>query len=155
MNQRERGEDHRQWVSILGVPADRVRPHFWTFSFCFVATLLFYIYVHTLDADNPTWRQAPSLIIGETTRAAAFWVLASPILVEGAVMVFGWLYMEKKREEGREEGRKQGRKEGEATGRTDANAEWDAWNNRRMDAEANGEPFTELPPSAHNGLSGS
>ena len=139
MNERERSGDERQWVSLLGVPAERVRPHFWTFSVCFVATLIFYIYVHVFDVDNPSWRQAPSLIMGDTTRAAVFWALASPIVVEGAVMVFGWLYMEKKREEGRAE----------------ANAAWDEWNRRRMEVEAKGEPFTEPPPSARNGSSGS
>lgn len=139
MNERERSDDERQWVSLLGVPAKRVRPHFWTFSVCFVATLIFYIYVHAFDVDNPSWRQAPSLIMGDTTRAAVFWALASPMVVEGAVMVFGWLYMEKKREEGRAE----------------ANAAWDEWNRRRVEAEAKGEPFTEPPPSARNDSSGS
>ena len=62
-------------------------------------------------------------------------------------MVFGWLYMERKRQEGREEG--------VALGREEANAAWDAWNRRRMEAEANGEPFTEPPPSMTNGSSGS
>ena len=143
MNQRERRGDERQWVSLLGVPAERVRPHFWTFSVCFVATLIFYIYLHVFDVDNPSWRQAPSLIMADTTRAAVFWALASPIMVEGVVMVFGWLYMEKNREEGREKGREQGRAE--------ANAEWDEWNRRRIEAEANGQPFTEPPPSARNG----
>ena len=62
-------------------------------------------------------------------------------------MVFGWLYSEKKRQEGHEEGREEGRAE--------RDAEWDAWNQRRMEADANGEPFTEPPPSQRNGSSGS
>ena len=135
MNQRDQSGDERQLVSFLGVPVERVKPHFWTFSVCFVLTLIFYIYIHVLDVDNPSWRLAPSLIIGDTTRAAAFWVLGNPIVVEGAVMVFGWLYLEKKRQESRAE----------------RDAEWDAWNQRRMEAEAKGEPFTEPPPSARNG----
>ncbi len=56
-------------------------------------------------------------------------------------MVFGWLYVEKKRQEARRE----------------ANALWREWNRRRMEAEANGEPFTESPPDAeaeHNRNSG-
>ena len=79
----------------------------------------------------------------DTTRAAVFWALASPMVVEGVVMVFGWLYMEKKRQEGREEAI------------AERDALWDAWNRRRMEAEARGEPFTEPPPSARNGSSGS
>ena len=147
MNQRDQSGDERQLVSFLGVPVERVRPHFWTFSVCFVLTLIFYIYIHVLDVDNPSWRLAPSLIIGDTTRAAAFWVLGSPIVVEGAVMVFASLYREKKRQEGRAEGRAEGKVEG----RAERDAEWGEWNRRRMEAEANGESFTEPPPSARNG----
>ena len=147
MNQRNRSNDERQWMSFPSVPLERVRPHFWTFSVCFVATLIFYIIVHVVLAESPDWREAPSAIMGDTTRAGAFWLFASPILVEGAVMVFGWLYSEKKRQEGHEEGREEGRAE--------RDAEWDAWNQRRMGAEANGEPFTEPPPSQRNGSSGS
>ncbi len=147
MNQRERSSDELQWVSFLGVPAERVRPHFWTFSVCFVATLIFYTYIHVFDGANPSWRQAPSLIIEDTTRAAVFWALASPMVVEGVVMVFGWLYMERKRREVTEKGH--------AAGRAEANAEWEEWNRRRVEAEAKGEPFIEPPPSARNGSSGS
>ena len=120
---------------------------FWAFSVCFVATLIFYTYIHVFDGDNPSWRQEPSLIMEDTTRAAVFWVMCSPIVVEGAVMVFGWLYMERKRQEGRAEGM--------ALGREEANTAWDAWNRRRMEAEAKDEPFTEPPPSARNGSFGS
>ena len=42
-----------------------------------------------------------------------------------------------------------------AEGRAEANAAWDEWNWRRVEAEAKGEPFTEPPPSARNGSSGS
>ena len=35
---------------------------------------------------------------------------------------------------------------GEARGRAVMHAEWQAWNQRRMDAEANGESFDEPPP---------
>ena len=142
----ERSNDG-QWVSILGVPPERVRPHFWAFSACFVVTLIFYGYVHVVDADNPSWRSAPTSIMGDTTRAAAFWVVSSPIVVEGVAMVFAALYREKKRREARQEGREEGREEG----RAETNAAWDEWNQRRIQAEATGEPFAEPPPSAANG----
>ena len=154
MDQREHRDDERPWVSILGVPAERVRPHFWTFSVCFAATLVFYGLVHLLGAGNLSWRQTPTLIIGDTTRAAAFWVLASPILVEGTVMVFASIYRQKHREQARQEGRAEGKAEGREEGRAERDAAWDAWNQRRIDAEAKGQPFTEPPPSANNGSNG-
>ena len=36
--------------------------------------------------------------------------------------------------------------EGRAEGRAESNAEWQAWNRRRMDAEAQGQPFNEPTP---------
>ena len=39
------------------------------------------------------------------------------------------------------------RDEGRAEGRAERDAEWRAWNRRRMAAEAQGEPFNEPPPS--------
>ena len=72
-------------------------------------------------------------------------------------MVFAALYRERKRDEGREEGRVEGRAEGRVEGheegRVEAYAEWVAWNRRRMEAETNGEPFTEPPPNMANGSS--
>ena len=47
--------------------------------------------------------------------------------------------MRKIREEGREEGRKQGSAE--------AHARWETWNERRLAAEAKGEPFNEPTPA--------
>ena len=48
--------------------------------------------------------------------------------------------IEKQRERLREEGREQGR--------MSLAAEIEAWNTRRLDAEARGEPFDEPPPDA-------
>ena len=44
------------------------------------------------------------------------------------------------------EGKAAGIAEGRAEGRTEINDMWRAWNARRMDAVANGEPFDEPPP---------
>ena len=138
MTNRNRKDDDAAWVSLFSVPLRRIRPHFWMFSVCFVATLIFYICIHTIAAENPSWRQAPSLIMSDATLAGGFWLFASPILLEVAVMVLAALYRHEKREEGRAEGREEGIAE--------TNAAWRAWNDRRLAAEANGEPFTEPPP---------
>ena len=45
------------------------------------------------------------------------------------------------------EGREEGREEGLEKGRAASNAEWDAWLERMMAAQAKGEPFAEPPPS--------
>ena len=64
--------------------------------------------------------------------------------------------IEKQREKLREQGRaqgielglEQGREEGREQGRMDLAAKVEAWNARRLDAEARGEPFDEPPPVA-------
>ena len=49
--------------------------------------------------------------------------------------------------EGREEGLGEGLATGVALGRSESDAEWRAWNERREKAAARGEPFDEPPPS--------
>ena len=51
------------------------------------------------------------------------------------------------RREGRQEGREEARREGRQEGRIRERAEWDAWLERMMAAQAKGEPFAEPPPS--------
>ena len=46
----------------------------------------------------------------------------------------------------RAEGRAEGRVEGRAEGRAEERAAWREWNRRRLDAEAQGQPFSEPPP---------
>ena len=52
-------------------------------------------------------------------------------------MVIATLWIDRARAEGRQEGRE------------DANQAWAAWNQRRLAAERDGQPFTEPPPSTH------
>ena len=49
---------------------------------------------------------------------------------------------EQRQEQARAEGEAQGRAEGEAQNQ----AAWESWNERRIAAEARGEPFDEAPP---------
>ena len=67
------------------------------------------------------------------------------------VMIFAERYRQRRfregRQEGREEGREEGRQEGRQVGREEAHEAWEAWNERRLQAEANNEPFNEPPPS--------
>ena len=158
MNQRRERRDEAARVSLLSIPVRRIRPHFWTFSVCFVATLIFNICIYVIAAENPSWHQGPMTVMRDTTFAAGFWMLFSPILVEGAFMVFAAMFREKTREEGREEGVAEGvakgREEGVVKGHTEADAAWREWNARRLAAEADAQPFSEPPPDFRNGSPG-
>ena len=50
--------------------------------------------------------------------------------------------------EGKAEGIAEGRAEGIAEGRAERDRQWAAWNQRRAEAAAKGEPFHEPPPHA-------
>ena len=73
-------------------------------------------------------------------------------------MVIGAMIRQRAREKGREEGREEGREKGREEGREESREKgreegrheihqlWMEWNQRRIDAEERGEPFTEPPP---------
>ena len=132
-----------QWVSILSVPLRRIRPHFWTFSIAVTLHLAFNTYAAVTVTPSLPWRELPTAIIAETLPATVFWLVYSPILVEGVFMVFAEIYRQEKIEEGRKEGR------------NESNAAWKDWNRRRLEAEGRGESFDEPPPDFSNGSSGS
>ena len=67
------------------------------------------------------------------------------VIVEGASMLAE--QFNKKRYEA---GLAEGEVRGEAKGQAEMQREWEAWNERRLDAEANGQPFNEPPPSLEN-----
>ena len=62
------------------------------------------------------------------------------------VMVMSTWVRQKQFERGQAEGRAEGQAEGRAEGQAERQARWEEWNRRRMDAEAQGRPFTEPPP---------
>ena len=146
--------------SIWSVTRARRALYFGLFTIYAVAGLGFLIWYHVFERRTDTWQETILSItqgIGVTTVGAAGLAL---LTIEGprTVMVVAdyitqrWLnpLKERLREEGRAEGRAQGRAEGRAQGRAEAeakiHAEWEAWNERRMAAEAVGEPFDEPPP---------
>ena len=74
--------------------------------------------------------------------AAAFGLALTTAEITGGTMVIAdWLrtkLVEPLKDSLREEGRVEGREE--------SNSNWRAWNNRRREAEARGEPFNEPEP---------
>ena len=62
-------------------------------------------------------------------------------------MVTGEYLRQKLVEPLKEKQRAEGRAEGHAEGCAERDAAWEAWNRRRIAAEAEGKPFDEPPPS--------
>ena len=54
--------------------------------------------------------------------------------------------LEERRRQEAEQRQREALERGLAEGRAETHAVWEAWNERRMEAKANGEPFNEPPP---------
>ncbi len=93
-----------------------------------------------LDATLAVWSDAAPLTITAAAAALALTEIGRSIVVIARRLEEG---LERIREQRRAEGRAEGRLEG----RAEADRDWGAWNQRRIEAEERGEPFTELPPT--------
>ncbi len=65
-------------------------------------------------------------------------------------MVISAILRERNRKKDLEEGRQAGLKEGLNEGRAEVQSLWEAWNLRREEAAALGEPFEEPPPGSNH-----
>ena len=61
-----------------------------------------------------TWRELPKAIVADTVPAIGFWLVVSPILVEGVHMVFAEIFSRRTRERARQEGLEEGRTKSDA-----------------------------------------
>jgi hypothetical protein len=84
-------------------------------------------------------------VVGLTAAINAFNLVE---VVAYAMVTVGWLRnkVERQREELQRQREERHRKWHEE-GREEANAAWEAWNQRRLDAVADSQPFDEPPPS--------
>ena len=161
MNERE-GESRRE--SIWSVSTGWKTAYFVTFSISTLITscvIAAYEIINRGDADpvktylSITERLVPNGV------ALAIVIYATMELTETIMVVANYIRQNlleplkaRQRAEGRAEGVAEGRAEGIAEGRAEGIAEgiaeshamWRAWNERRREAEARGEPFTEPPP---------
>ena len=88
-----------------------------------------------LDTTLAVWSDTAPLTITAAAAALALTEIGRSIVV-----------LARRLEEGLERVRERRRAEGRAEGRDEANSAWRAWNARRLEAETQGEPFTEPFP---------
>ena len=141
--------------SIWSVPPGRMAQYFGLFTLFASAGIGFLLWYEIFENTADTPAQTVLAItqgIGLNTVGAAG---LSMLTVEGPrfIMVMAdyftkkWLNPLKERLRAE---REQLVAEGRAEGRAERDAEWEAWNERRMAAEAKGDPFDELPPGANS-----
>ncbi len=88
------------------------------------------------------WYDVPTAALSVLEQGFVQHALLSLAVAEGLNMVLGALMKRKARTEGRAEGRTEGRAE--------ANKAWREWLRRKEEAEANNQPFNEMPPDSNN-----
>lgn len=145
--------------SIWSIPPARRALYFGLFTLYALAGIGFLVWYHVFEVGSDSWPETILSItqgIGLHTVGAAGLAL---LTIEGpnTIMVVGDYLRkrliepleERRRQEAEQrqrEAREKGLAEGLAEGRAQGQAAWEAWNERRLAAEANGEPFDELPP---------
>ena len=155
--------DGEEWGNLFGlpIPLRRLRWHFWSFSAGVTIMTAFSVAARLAAppeagsecvavASGLQWHQVSSAMLAVIVPTVIFCGVYSPIIVEGIAMVLAAFYSRRKRQEAVEKGRTEGKEEG----REEANAAWEAWNSRRLEAEAVGRPFNEPPPSHNDSRNG-
>ena len=158
--QNRQPEEDRE--SIWSISRTRRALYFGLFTLYAVAGNGFLIWYHVFERRTDTWPETILSItqgIGASTVGAAGLAL---LTIEGpkTIMVLAdyieerWVKPLRERNRAEAEARQARMREEEearraklrAEGRAENHAEWVAWNERRMTAEANGESFDEPPP---------
>ena len=160
MRQPDNGQGRwEERTGILNIPTRLIR---W-FSGIFTALWLILTGISSYNSfstlNGESWDTQTIGIIAAGAPNIGFALPAAYILTEVIDMVFGSWYRERTREraraEGLEEGRKAGREEGLEAGKRagrragmhEEHERWMEWLDRRRQAEENGLPFDEPPPS--------
>ena len=134
--------------SIWSIPLARRALYFGLFTLYALAGIGFLIWHEVFEHTADTWQQTILSItqgIGVTTVGAAGLALLTiegpqTFMVVADYITQRWLNPLKKRL------REEAIAEGHAEGQAQTQAAWEAWNERRMTAEAAGELFDEPPP---------
>lgn len=126
--------DPKRRVSIWSVPERWRKLFFAIFSIQTAALAGLAIWYEIFVITGDSWPET-IFAIGRDAAPGIAVIAADSIVVVDVVMILTLLYEDYRR-----------KRIERAVARV--HAQWNAWNQRRLDAEANGQPFTEPPPSA-------
>ena len=124
------------WIGLPSVPARRIGQAFASFYLAIaIATALDALLV--IHNHRPeTWQLVTERVFDDGSSIAGWALAATWPLMEVVRMVLAGLWEKRILRRGRAEGRKENQQL------------WEAWNERRLRAEEQGEPFHESPPGS-------
>ena len=132
----ERDESVR--FGVLSVPAYAIRWFIGLFSVGAIYLTVANTLSVVIQARVSGWLEIQRLATEELVRAGGASLVGSVIIVEVGNMVLGEWIRQRRRQKALEEGKE--------IGRDEIQSRWEAWNQRRQEAEKRGESFDEPPP---------
>jgi hypothetical protein len=131
-------EECRQtlWVGIPSIPAHRVGQAFATFFVAIALSITIDVLLIIHNHKPGTWQLTVERVFDDGSSIVAWALAATWPLMEVVRMVLAGLWEKRILRRGRAEGRKENQQL------------WEAWNERRLRAEEQGEPFHEPPPGS-------
>ena len=148
--------DRTGWIAIPSVPPERAAQAFASFYIAIAAAITIDVLLITHNHRPATWQLTAEMVFDDGGQIVAWALAATWPIMEGMRMVLASIWENRIRrraiEQGREQGREEGKEEGIAIGEERSNRRWREWVQRRDQAEARGEPFTEpMPDDAGDG----
>ena len=138
-------------VSVASVPERWRELYLIIFSAQTLALLGLAIWYEVFVVTKDSWPETIFAIGRDVGPGVGVIMAESIIITEGLFMVLFGGIMRRRGErlaaEAENRGRSQGIAEGRSQGIAEAWEKWQGWNQRRLEAEAEGRPFNELPPS--------
>ena len=129
----------RGWIGIPSVPPERAAQAFASFYIAIAAAITIDVLLITHNHRPATWQLTAEMVFDDGGQIVAWALAATWPIMEAMRMVLASIWRDRIRREAREEGI--------AIGEERSNQRWREWVQRRDQAEAKGEPFTEPPPS--------
>ena len=121
-------------ISIPNIPATAARWYLVVFNAITVYLAVTNTILAVSRENAAGWQAIQYIATGEILKAGGVALIAAPTVVEVAKMVLAGIWIESRERKARQEAR------------AALQAEWEAWNQRRKDADAKGVPFDEPPP---------
>lgn len=133
---KEQQQSNGRRISVPNIPVDTLRWYWYLAVFNLLTVWL--AVTNTIFAvarDNAAgWQAIQYIATGELLKAGGVALIASPAIVEAGKVVIATIWRERRDQKVRQEGRQE------------MHAEWEAWRQRFLDAQARGIPFDEPPP---------
>ena len=138
------------WIAIPSVPPERAAQAFVAFYLAISAAIAIDVLLITHNHGPKTWQLTAEMVFDDGGQIMAWALAATWPVMEAMRMVIARIMEKRTFLKGREEGRE----EGIAIGEERSNRRWREWVQRRDQAEARGETFTEpMPDDAGDGVS--